>query len=419
MSAPLAGVRVLAVEQFGAGPFGTLFLADFGADVIKIEDPAVGGDVARYVPPGQDGSDSLYFESFNRGKRSMVLDLKSTGGQEVFSRLVRTADAVYNNLRGDRPAELRLTYETLEAINPAIVCVSLSGYGRDGWRASLPGYDALIQAEAGWAALTGEPVGPPTKSGLSLADYVGGLLSALGLMVAMFEARRTGRGRDIDTNLYDGALAMLSYPATWQLSRGIRTKRESLSAHPSIVPFQFFETADGHIALACPKERFFPELVKAIGLHELAADPRFADFAGRLQHRRELVEVLSARLRSETTAFWIERLRGVVPVGPVRSMEEALDPDELRQRDMLAEYEHPVLGRVRSVANPIRVHGFRPTYRSSSPLGADTTDLLIELGYDEDQRKRLAEAGAFGPAGRGPLRSAASASAGPRRDRSR
>ena len=175
---PLAGVRILAVEQFGAGPFATLHLADLGAEVIKIEDPAAGGDVARSVPPVQAGTTSLYFEAFNRGKRSLALDLKSPAGRAVFERLVGTADAVFNNLRGDLPEALGLTYATLGRVNPAIVCVSLSAYGRSGPRAAEPGYDALIQAEAGWAALTGDPDGPPQKSGLSLADYAGGLAAA-------------------------------------------------------------------------------------------------------------------------------------------------------------------------------------------------------------------------------------------------
>src|SRR3954469_24028164 len=165
-SGPLAGLRIIAVEQFGAGPFGTLLLADLGAEVIKIEDPAAGGDVGRNVPPGAERGSSLYFEAFNRGKRSIALDLTSAAGREVFSRLVATADAVYNNLRGDLPDRFGLTYAALGEINPAIVCVSLSAYGRNDARSAEPGYDALVQAEAGWASLTGEPTSPPARSGL-------------------------------------------------------------------------------------------------------------------------------------------------------------------------------------------------------------------------------------------------------------
>ena len=398
-AAPLAGIRVVAVEQYGAGPFGTMYLADLGADIIKIEDPGTGGDVSRYIPPGRSGSDSLFFESFNRNKRSLVLDLKTSSGREVLERLVTSADAVFSNLRGDQAERLRLTYATLGAINPAIVCVTLTGYGRSGEAARWPGYDALIQAEAGWAALTGAPDGAPTKSGLSLADYVAGLTAALGLMVGVFDARRTGRGRDVDTNLYDAALAMLSYPATWLLTGGFVTERRALSAHPSVVPFQFFATADGFIAIATPKEKFFRTLVAAMGLPEVAADPRFIDFEARDRHREELLEILSDRFAESTTEAWVERLRGQVPVAPVRSLAEAADLDELRARSMLAEYDHPSFGVVRSIGLPMMLGGFEPTYRHGPLLNADGKAILADLGYDDAAVERLRVGGAFGTDG--------------------
>jgi crotonobetainyl-CoA:carnitine CoA-transferase CaiB-like acyl-CoA transferase len=396
--APLAGLRVVAVEQFGAGPFGTLLLADLGAEVIKIEDPAAGGDVGRSVPPGATGGSSLYFEAFNRGKRSIALDLKRGAGREVLHRLVRRADAVFNNLRGDLPDALGLTYEALAAVNPAIVCVSLSAYGRTGERRAEPGYDALVQAEAGWASLTGEPGAPPARSGLPLADYATGLMAACGLLAGVIDARRTGIGRDVDASLFDTALAMLSYQATWWLSTGIATDRLPLSAHPSIVPFQFFATADGYIAVACAKEKFFIALVEAIGMPELAADPRFATFAARREHRDELIGLLSERFRERSTEEWLVRLRGSVPCAPVRDLAATLDPVELERRAMLAAYDHPTLGTVRGVGLPLRVSGHDPKYRASPGLGADAADLLTELGYDGEAIGRLAREGAFGTA---------------------
>jgi crotonobetainyl-CoA:carnitine CoA-transferase CaiB-like acyl-CoA transferase len=389
-------VRIVAVEQFGAGPFGTLLLADLGAEVIKIEDPAAGGDVGRTVPPGAVDGSSLYFEAFNRGKRSIALDLTNPAGREVFSRLVATADAVYSNLRGDLPDRLGLTYATLGEVNPAIVCVSLSAYGRDDPRRAEPGYDALVQAEAGWASLTGEPSGPPARSGLPLADYAAGLVAACGLLAGIVDARRTGRGRDLDTSLFDTALAMLSYQATWWLSTGIETRRLPLSAHPSIVPFQFFATADGHIAVACAKEKFFQALCQAIEMPELANDSRFGTFASRHQHRTDLVRLLSQRIRDRTTADWLDRLRGQVPCAPVRELPDALAVEDLQMRGMLAAYQQPRLGPVRSVGMPLRVSGFTPTYRPSPALGADAADLLVELGYDESAVTLLADRGAFG-----------------------
>ena len=397
-TAPLTGLRVVAVEQFGAGPFGTLMLADLGAEVIKVEDPAAGGDVGRSIPPGAAGGSSLYFEAFNRSKRSIALDLTSPAGREVFSRLVATAGSVYNNLRGDLPERLGLTYAALGEVNPAIVCVSLSAYGRQNPRRAEPGYDALVQAEAGWASLTGEPGGPPARGGLPMADYAAGLVAACGLLAGVLDARRTGRGRDLDTSLFDTALAMLSYQATWWLSAGIETRRLPLSAHPSIVPFQFFATADGYIAIACAKEKFFRALVQAIGLPELAEDPRFGTFASRHEHRNALLDCLSARIRERPTDEWLAIMKSTVPCAPVRDLPDALDVEELQARGMLASYDHPRLGQVKSVGLPVHVSGFAPEYRAAPALGADAADLLAELGYDEAEVARLAETGAFGSA---------------------
>lgn len=395
-SAPLAGVRVVAIEQFGAGPFATLYLADLGADVIKIEDPSARGDVGRSVPPVVVGSDSLYFETFNRGKRSLAVDLKSDAGRVVFERLIASADVLFNNLRGDLVEKLGLTYGELRHLNAALVCASLSAYGRTGDRAAYPGYDALVQAEAGWAALTGEPDGPPTKSGLSVVDYAAGLAAALGLMIALFDARRSGLGRDVDVNLYDTALALLTYPATWYLSRGIVTERLGRSAHPSIVPFQFFPTADGYVALACPKEKFFQLLAPLVGRPDLLRDSRFATFEARRVHRAELTAILESALRERSTAEWLTILSGVLPVAPVRSLTEALDEDELTERGMLVSYDHPVLGNVRTVGTPIAMSDYAPTYSAGPALASGRDQLLGGLGFSDAEVAELAARGAFG-----------------------
>ena len=395
-SAPLAGFRVVAVEQFGAGPFGTLLLADLGAEVIKIEDPASGGDISRYIPPLQQGTDSLYFEAVNRNKRSLLLDLKNEAGHEVLERLVGTADAVFSNLRGDQPERLRLTYADLGHVNPSIVCVALTGYGRRGEDARLPGYDALVQAETGWAWLTGGPDDPPTRSGLSLADYATGLAAMVGLLAAVLDARATGVGRDVDTDLYDTSLAMLTHHATWHLSAGFVPTRQPMSAHASVVPFQFFATADGHLAIAAAKEHFFGDLVRAIGLLGLVDDTRFVDMQSRSEHRDELLPLLAARFAELPTSAWMERLRGVVPAAPVRSMEGALDPADLQDRAMLAEYEHPALGTVRSVGPPVFMSGYEPEHRPGPGLGADGPAILTGLGYSDSDVAALRQRGAFG-----------------------
>lgn len=393
---PLAGLTIIAIEQYGAGPFGTLQLADLGADVIKIEDPGTGGDVSRTIPPAATEGSSLFFEAFNRNKRSLCLDLKSPQGREVLDRLIARSDAVINNLRGDKTAKLGLRYEDLAHINPRIVSVSLSSYGTTGPGALLPGYDAVIQAEAGWASLTGDPDGPPTKSGLSLVDFSAGLLAALGLLAAVLSARASGKGRDVEVNLLDSALGMITYPATWLLSRGIDSPRRRMSAHPSVVPFQFFRTVDGHVALACPKEHFFDAMLEGLGLSDLKQDPRFATFADRDTNRDELLGILAERIATESTEDLVGRLRGSVPIGPVRSLSEALEPTALAERRMLASYEHPVLGDVQSVGLPIRMSGFEPQYRPGPALGGSQSDVLRELGYSSVEIGALSRAGAFG-----------------------
>lgn len=395
---PLAGLRIVAVEQFGAGPFGTLFLADLGADVIKVEDPGTGGDVGRHVPPVAEQGTSLYFEAFNRGKRSIAVDLKTDAGREAFAALVASADAVYSNLRGDLADALGLTYSHLAAANPAIVCVALSGYGSEGDRARRPAYDALIQAEVGWASITGDPDGDPVKSGLSLVDYIGGLTSALGLLARVLAARRSGRGGDVTVDLYRTALSMYAYQATWLLTRGITSPRQPMSGHASIVPFQFFPTADGHVAVACAKEKFFRELVRLLGAEDMARDPRFSDFAARREHRDVLVEELSRRFRAHTTSHWIDLLQPAVPIAPVRDATDALSEHELAELHMLARYPSPVFGEVQSVGSPIQVAGHEPDYRAAPALGSDTAIVLGEAGLTPEAIERLGAAGAFGEA---------------------
>jgi hypothetical protein len=227
---PLEDVRIIAVEQYGAGPFGSVHLADLGADVIKIEDPASGGDIGRYVPPMQEEEDSLFFETFNRNKRSISLDLRTPGGRAVFHDLVRVSDVVFSNLRGDVPEALRINYADLEHLNKRIVCCALTGFGMTGPRRSEPGYDYFLQGIAGWMDLTGEPGGPPTKSGLSVVDYSAGLVAAISILAGIHAARRDGVGMDCDVSLFDTALGMLTAtslllePITLRIHRWFRSR---------------------------------------------------------------------------------------------------------------------------------------------------------------------------------------------------
>lgn len=364
---PLADIRIIAVEQYGAGPFGSVHLADLGAEVIKIEEPRAGGDVGRYVPPYHHGEDSLFFETFNRGKRSLGLDLATPAGREVFDDLVRTADAVWSNLRGDVPAKIGITYPRLRHLNQRIVCCSLSGFGMTGPRSGQPAYDYILQGVAGWMELTGEPDGPPTKSGLSLVDYAGGFAAAIALLAGVHAARRDGVGMDCDVSLFDTAIGMLTYPAAWHLTEGFTPARTHHSAHPSLIPFQVFPTADGWIVVACAKEKFWQRLVAALGVTALD-DPRFATFATRREHAADLVALLDAVFATRESAAWLTLLEPAgVPCGPVNDVAAALRDPHTLARDMVVETEHPRYGTVRQVASPVRVGDERPEYRRAAP----------------------------------------------------
>jgi crotonobetainyl-CoA:carnitine CoA-transferase CaiB-like acyl-CoA transferase len=398
MAMPLEGVRVLAVEQFGAGPWATLQLADLGAEIIKIEDPGNSGDVGRYVPPFQEGEDSLFFETFNRGKKSLALDLRNAEGRAVFDDLVRSSDAVFSNLRGDGPAKLGLTYDDLKGINPRIVCVSLSGFGMTGPRVKEAGYDYIIQAMAGWMSLTGDPDGPPTKSGLSLVDLSGGYVAAIALLAAIHRAGRDGVGCDADVSLFETALSELMYVGTWAATHGHVTPRRANSAHPSIVPFQAFATADGHITIAAAKPHFWQRLCKAIEREDLLADPRYESFAARDEHRDTLLAELDAVFAAQPSAHWLALLVAAgVPVGRVHDVVEALEDPQTVARGGVVEYDHPNLGAVRQAATPLRLSGELPEPSRAPFLGEHTEELLRDVcGYTDEQTAALREAGAFG-----------------------
>ena len=387
---PLTGVRVLAVEQYGAGPFGTMFLADQGAEVIKIENPTDGGDMARAVGPYFFApGDSEFFHTFNRNKKSLTLDLARPEGQAVLRDLVRHADALASNLRGDVPARLGLVYARLKDANPKIVCAHLSAYGREGPRADWPGFDYLMQAETGYFSLTGEPEAPPARFGLSIVDLMTGLGLAYALLAALTAARATGVGRDIDVSLFDMALSNTCYLATWYLNEGMVTGRLPRSAHPSLTPCQLYRTRDGWIYLMCNKEKFWPALCEKLGRPEWSQDPRFRLFAGRLQHRDLLTEMLDESLSRRTTAQWLEAFAGVVPAAPINDLAQALENPFVTQHGRLQTIPHAARGSYRMVAPPVRTSGEEAPARPAPGLGEHTDELLREIGYDEARIKNL------------------------------
>jgi crotonobetainyl-CoA:carnitine CoA-transferase CaiB-like acyl-CoA transferase len=383
MSLPLSGVRIVSVEQYGAGPFGTQHLADLGAEVIKIENFHDGGDIGRAVGPQFFGpGDSHFYEAFNRNKRSLGLDLKHPKGQEIFRKLVERSDAVFDNLRGDLPTKLGITYAQLANVNAKIVCVHLSAYGRSGSRASWPGYDYLMQAEAGYLSLTGEPDGPPARFGLSMVDLMTGTTAAMALLAGLVDAQATGKGRDLDVSLFDVALHNLAYVATWYLNGGIVTNREPRSSHPSLTPSQLCRTKDGWLFIMCNKEKFWTALADAVGKPEWATDPEYSTFAARLKNREQVTQELDAVLTTATTAEWISRLGGKVPIAPVYDVQQALENPFVAEQQLVLDFQHPEHGKIRGVASPVRLENSAvlPT-RAAPRLGEDTDALLEELGY--------------------------------------
>jgi crotonobetainyl-CoA:carnitine CoA-transferase CaiB-like acyl-CoA transferase len=382
---PLQGVRIVSVEQFGAAPYGTMLLADLGAEVIKIENAATGGDPSRKTGPFMLGvNDSEYYQAFNSNKKSVAIDLRSAEGKAALQQLILSADAVINNMRGDLSAKMGLDYKTLSKAKPSIVCVHLSAYGRDNERAAWPGYDYLMQAESGLMHLTGEPDGPPSRLGApSIIDQTTGLTAAVGLLSAIIQARSSGIGCDVDTCLLDVALHQLGYVATWYLNEGQVSMRQPRSAHYSVAPVQTFPTSDGWLFIMCMTEKFWSELINTIERPDLATDPRFLNPALRQSNRDALTAIIDGELRRHPNAYWLKKFNGVLPVAPVLDLAEALDNPFLRQTEMIREVSHPAKPNMRVLANPIKINGQRLQQSVCPPFGADTEAYMARVRMAE------------------------------------
>jgi len=380
---PLAGLRIISFEQFGAAPYATMFLADFGAEVLKVE--SAEGDFARSTAPLTLGDgDSLYFQCLNLNKKSIFIDLKNAEDRAFFHDLVKTSHAVINNLRGSVPASLGLDYASLAAINPAIACGHISAYGRTNTRADRPGFDFLMQAEAGLMTLTGEPGSPPTRIGVSMIDYMSGMMLAFGIVSMMRSAEKTGRGGDVDACLFDTALHQLGYQGTWYLNENIVTSRAPRSAHPSNTPVQLYKTADGWVYVAAMNEKFWQLLLEKLDRSDLRDDVRFASSAARLQHRAHLTTVLDDVFSKRRTSEWVDLLGAEIPIGPVHELDEALNSSFVKDTAMIAEIAHPKRARIKVLANPLRIDGRRLPQKAGPRLGEHTSEIK------EDVRRRLA-----------------------------
>ncbi len=370
MSGPLAGIRILEIGHMLAGPYCGQLLADLGADIVKIEPEE--GDIARQVSPRVIGPHNEYFASLNRSKRSVVIDLASAAGQRSLHSLAAGARGLITNLRPSAIHKLGLTYDVLQHVNPALVCVALTGYGLNGSYASRPAYDYVIQAMTGVMEMTGEPNAPPTKTGYSAVDNSAGIMAAFGLVAQLLG----GTGGQVDIAMYDVMLSQLNYVAAASLNGGAKAQRYPRSGHPYVVPAQVFETKSGWLVLFISHDQFWRSFCTELGRQEWADDPRFATMAARRDNRGELIAAVGDILMQKPAIEWAERLVALgVVAAAVASLEEALACDLVAERDMIVEIptaERPL----RVIGNPIKISGNRETYKAPPLLGEHTDALL-------------------------------------------
>jgi len=384
---PLAGVRVLDLTRVLAGPWATQLLADFGADVVKIEEPGRGDDTRQWGPPwladraGRATGESAYYLSTNRGKRSVTLDLAHPQGARLARALALGSDVLIENFKVGGLARFGLGYAQLAPAHPALIYCAISGFGQDGPEAARPGYDAMIQAMGGLMSITGlpdgEPGAGPLKVGVAVADLMAGMYAATAILGALYERTHSGQGQYIDLALLDTQIAWLANQGMNYLVGGSAPTRHG-SAHPNIAPYQAFATADGHLMLAVGNDRQFSSFCRVAGLEELADDARFRDNAGRVRHRGELAARIARALAARPTAAWLEVLNAAqVPAGPINDIAAAFAEPQVRHRGLAMELPHPLGGRVPSVRNPVRYSRSALEYQRAPPtLGAHTAEVL-------------------------------------------
>ena len=407
----LSGIRVLDLSRVLAGPWCGQILADLGAEVIKIERPGAGDDTRAWGPPwmldeqGQSSGEAAYYQSANRGKYSVAVDLASSEGQQLVRALAASSDVLIENYKAGSLARYGLDYASLTELNPRLVYCSITGFGQTGPRAAEPGYDFIIQGMAGLMSITGErddlPGGGPQKAGVAVADLMTGLYSTIAIQAALIDREKTGRGQHCDMALFDVQLATLANQTMNYLVSGKVPGRYG-NAHANIVPYQVFRAADRDFIIACGNDSQFVALCNVIGLPELPTDPRFRRNADRVNHREELIEILSGHFLTDSADEWVGRIHAVkVPVGAINNIAQALAEPQTRAREMLVPLDHPLNPAFSMVGSPIKLSGSPVQYQRPPPmLGQDTDAVLREhLGLSEAELAELKEQGVIEQSG--------------------
>ncbi len=395
MSHPLEGVRILELGQVIAGTYGSQVLSDLGAEVIKVETPE--GDLGRNPSVAPYRGLSGLFLTLNRNKQSIVINLKTAAGRNIFYDLVKLSDVVVDNFRPGVLERLQIDYATLSRINPRIIHCSVTGFGTEGAYKNYPAFDIIIQAISGHMAITGEPGRPPARVGIPLADLSGGIYSCKGILAALFDRERTGKGRRVELSMFDSMLALLGYMGTMWLTNGELPKPPG-SAHDYTVPWQAFEASDGYVVVATRQEIFWHKLCGVLEDPALAADPRFATNALRVENRAALVPQLERIFRTRTVADWLERLRAAeVPAAPVNNLDGAFAEPPVAEREMIVEYDHPEVGKVRLPGNPIKMSDMSGTISKPAPRLGEHTDAVLSrlLGLTAGQLASLRQQSAI------------------------
>ena len=389
---PLAGVRVLDLTKVLAGPLCTQYLGDLGAEVIKVEPTQIGDDTRRWPPfRGETGA---IFLSVNRNKRSVAVDLKSEEGQAIVHKLAAQADVVLESYGTGVAERLRIDYPTLQAIKPNLIYLSISGFGRTGPLSNALGYDVILQAFSGIMALTGEPGGNPIRSPFSPVDQTTGLHAVTAIMAALIERGRTGKGARIEVSLFETAMSFLSYNFHVFWEKGVEPEKPG-SGHESLVPYQAFEAADKPVLIGVANDNLWRRFCGAVGRDELAKDPRFLTSADRSANRAACVGIVQEIIRTRTRDEWLELMNTIgVPCAPINSLQEALEHPQTAARGMVMQYDHPVLGPMKTIAQPILFNNEPRNIGSPPPmLGQHTREVLRELAYAERDIDHLAQSG--------------------------